>query len=118
MSIYPCDAHGSRVPGSLETAYPSILDSGARVSRRLRLCAEHMDRFLSQYGSRWTDANATDEVPSREVCSSCGSEEALDSGNAAIFCTVFRRGQERRDYFGPLCKPCSATIELALGLQP
>ena len=106
MSIYACDVHGRRVPGSLETAYPSLLRGGVRYSRKLRLCIEHMDALLGSESPRLTAVSDDGEAIALRVCGTCGSE--LDSTQTAdaVFVTVYRRKADRADYFAELCRAC------------
>jgi len=82
----------------------------------MRLCGECLDSVFATYGSHWAKADAEADVSDETVCSSC--EETLDSQEPhALFCTVYRRGQEREDWFGIYCRGCASGLVEALKLE-
>jgi hypothetical protein len=117
VSIYACDLHGARVPGALETAYPSLLDHGARYSRRVRLCVGHMSELLedTRLGLQPMDFEADGETATR--CSGCGNPPPDGTRLAALFVTTYRKGEERADYFAQLCHPCADAVVTRLALS-
>lgn len=52
------------------------------------------------------------------VCSSCAQEGIEPSALDPLFATVYRRGDERSDYYATLCRECGDRViaELGLGL--
>lgn len=106
MSLYACDVHGKRVPGSLESAYPTLLRGTARLTRRVRLCPDHMDSFLGAEHCRLVPIADIEQGVPLGVCGACGQEGFATSALDSLFVTVYRRGEERSDYFTTLCGPC------------
>lgn len=117
MSLYPCDLHRRRVPGSLEAAYPTLLRGGARYSRKMRLCSEHLDSLLGSFGQGLVLVSGNDSELELSMCSACGQETREGSSRDPFFCTVYRRGSERADYFASLCERCGDTLIDTLSLS-
>lgn len=118
MSLYPCALHGTRVRGSLETAYPTLLRGGARYSRHLRLCPDHMDEVLGSERLGLAKVGDDDSDLSPVVCSACGQEGIERSALDPFFVTIYRRGEDQADYYATLCGACGdgAISYLGLGL--
>lgn len=116
MSLYICDLHGRRVPGTLEGANCSLLRGPTRYFRKLRLCPEHMDEILRSEQFGFAVDGGDNEILDSKVCSACGQEplerQLLD---LAIFRT-WRHGKGREDYLARLCRTHSAVLEASLRL--
>ena len=106
MSIYRCDGHGSRIDGSLETAYPSLHRGAFSYSRKVRLCPECMDQLLGSESIGLTSIRREDEEFELLVCSACRQNALDESALDPCFVTVYRRNSDRADYFARLCGPC------------
>jgi hypothetical protein len=110
VSIYPCSIHGKRVAGRLGAFYPSILYRGSRRSAKLRVCDPCLDSIFETYGSSWVRVSLdSDDIPTA-LCGSCS--EPLDGVEErhALFATVYRRGQEREDWFSEVCPGCASQL--------
>jgi len=118
VSMYPCALHGKRVAGRLGAFYPAIVYSGSRRSAKLRVCDPCLDDVFATYGSQWVRvALDSDDEPSA-LCGSCS--EPLESVREphAFFATVYRRGQEREDWFSQLCPECASGLVDKWHLEP
>lgn len=116
MSIYPCDIHGQRVRGSLEAVYASLLRGQLRYSRRLRVCPNDLDELLSAHQREWLCLSDDDSIDLGPVCGACGQRFEEASDLQPLFITVYRRGQDREDYFARYCETCAADLANVLGL--
>lgn len=117
MSLYSCDIHGRRVPGTLEGANCSLLRGRVRYFRKLRLCPEHLDQILRHESYGFTADDGDNAVLEQNMCSACG-QEPLEAAllDLAIFRT-WRHGTGRTDYLARLCQQHSTELELSLGLS-
>lgn len=106
MSVFACDWHGQRVPGRLETAYPSLVRGGARFTHHLRLCPQHMDDLLAWPGLKAIE-DFTDEQPyNNDACGTCGKVQPSSSLIDPLFLTVYRDRGDRQDFFLRACQRC------------
>jgi hypothetical protein len=117
VSIYPCDFHGQRVPGSLSAAYVTAMDGAVRYQRRLRLCSKDLAELVGQYGEHWAHiSDDSDSYPST-VCAACGAVPD-ERGNAwTVFATLFPKGQDRENYIAALHQACAEAYTDRLGLK-
>lgn len=116
VSIYPCDVHGRRIAGRLEGAYPSLVYRGSRRSRKLRVCASCLDSIFATYGGHWTKADIESDEAYDPVCGTCEASLETVAEPHAFFLTVYRRGQEREDWFGQYCPGCAMGLADNLAL--
>jgi hypothetical protein len=108
--MYPCSIHGKRIVGRLGAAYPAIVYRGSRRSAKLRLCDPCLDSLFATLGTQWIRATGDDDGNFLPLCGTCSqSLESLDDPHA-FFLTVYRRGQEREDWFGAYCAGCAAGL--------
>lgn len=117
VSIYPCMVHGRRVAGRLDTAYPSIVHSGSRRSRKLRVCPTCLDELFAVDGVRWVQVSMDDGDEFEPVCAACGTDLDGVADPHAFFLTVYRRGQEREDWYGQYCPKCASDLVDKLQLE-
>jgi hypothetical protein len=82
----------------------------------MRVCEPCLDSILTTYGSNWTQADTEADVNDNTVCSSCEKEIEVEEPHA-LFATVYRRGQEREDWFGLYCRECALGLVDALKLE-
>jgi len=110
VSIYPCSIHGKRVAGRLGAFYPSVVYRGSRRSAKLRVCDPCLDHIFETFGSTWVRITLDSEDEPSPLCVSCSTSlDELDEPHA-FFATVYRRGQEREDWFGQLCPGCASGL--------
>lgn len=117
VSIYPCMVHGRRVAGRLDSAYPSIVHRGSRRSRKLRVCPTCLDDLFATHGQRWVKIDLDDGDDFEAVCGTCGADLDGVADPHAFFLTVYRRGQEREDWFGQYCPECASGMVDMLKLE-
>ena len=117
MSVYFCFFHRSRVKGRLDAAYPTVLRGGARFHSKLRLCSDHLGELLgSRPLSVCTDGDS-DGVSAYDLCAACGQEAPAKETLDVLFFTYYRRGEDRRDLFGVLCRACGDLVIDQWGLS-
>ena len=116
VSIYPCSLHGKRIVGRLGAIYPALLYRGSRRSAKLRVCDPCLDNLFATLGSKWTRAEVDSEDAPSAVCGSCGKQDESLGERHAFFLTVYRRGEEREDWFGQYCAGCASDVVDTLSL--
>lgn len=110
VSMYPCSLHGKRVIGRLGSIYPSVVHLGARRSRKMRVCNPCLDHLFTQEGKYWIKADIEDDTDPVPLCGSCRGELGSLVEPYAFFITVYRRGQEREDWFSTYCEGCALNM--------
>jgi len=117
VSIYPCDFHGQRVPGSLSAAYVTAMDGTARYKRRLRLCSKDLSELFLTYGRHWNRVDDADETMPVPLCSACGALPSNGETAWSVFASAFPKGAPREDYFAVLHEACAEQYCTELGLK-
>lgn len=82
----------------------------------MRLCGPCLDSVFATYGGNWTQADAEDEISDTAMCAAC-EKAVTETEPHALFCTVYRPGQEREDWFGLYCQGCAMGLVDALKLE-
>ena len=106
MSRFPCDVHGRRISGPLEAAYPSLVRGGASYFRKMRVCPVDLDSILGQERLGLFLVSDDTQALVTDMCGSCGQRATNVFPLDQLYLPVYRRGQEREDYFAELCKNC------------
>lgn len=106
MSIFPCDVCGRRVPGSLGSAYLSVMPGPAIYRRKLRMCAPHISEFLDTTGKSWQQVSDEGLESLPVVCSACTEVIGDEETPVPVFATVFPKRDQRIDYYGGLHSRC------------
>jgi len=110
VSIYPCSIHGKRIVGRLGAFYPSVVYRGSRRSAKLRVCDPCLDHVFETFGSSWVRVALDEFDEPSALCGSCSEPLSESVEPHAFFATVYRRGQEREDWFSHLCPGCAAGL--------
>lgn len=97
MARFPCDQHGSHYAGRQRTAYPAIVNGSMTMRERRRLCADCF-ATLHAWCASWMAGPDDDSEPR---CLSLGCTADMPY---AVFVTLYPDGDERRDYYGRLCR--------------
>ena len=116
MSIYPCEVHKRRVPGSLESVRLTVLRGSDRHTRRMRLCAEHLNELESELDWRWESISNIDDGEADPVCRSCRKLNRTNIGDGALFGWLYRRGLDPKEVYGSICEACSIAVINAYSL--
>jgi len=82
----------------------------------MRLCGPCLDSVFATHGPLWEKADVETEPQHLSVCSAC-CQEITDEEPHALFCTVYRRGQDREDWFGLYHAQCAFGLVDALHLE-
>lgn len=117
MSIYPCSVHGSRIRGPLSGLYPAVLSGGDRFSRRMRVCGPCIEATFATLGDAWIRVDVSDEGELALVCAACSSKHDDPSFFDSFFCTVYKKGEEREDWFAYYCPTCAKGLIDTLDLK-
>jgi hypothetical protein len=72
-------------------------------SRYLRVCGPDLDEVLATYDGWWTLVDDDTLALGDRVCSAHGDEGAPPPARADVFVYVWRRGDERAEYYGVIC---------------
>ena len=117
MSYYPCEAHGRRINGALESLRVTILQSGHRFSRRLRLCPDCLDKLFVAHISNIPSISDEQIPPEDSLCPSCsGSLDGL--GNRPLVAAyVYRLHAEPDERVAHYCLECATNLCGELGLR-
>lgn len=118
MSIYSCDVHGARIRGPLDAIYLTLLSSGRRDSRRLRVCPNDHRELLAKYAEEWTLASEDGPPNDSAVCSACGNTAERASELDLFFATSYAKGVEPAEYYATYCGSCAEDFRLTFGLKP
>lgn len=110
MSRFPCDVHGRRVSGPLEAAYPSLVRGRVTYFRKMRVCSVDLDSILGSERYGLLEAGDDTEALVTNVCGSCGQRSTGPNSLDSLYLPVYRRGQERQDYYGEFCPSCGDRI--------
>jgi hypothetical protein len=119
MGMRPCDIHGGRYSGPANHLYPAMIHGDERVSRRWSCCADCF-RLVTEWAELHLEM-ITGDTPlghsyETYTCPGCG-EDAVE-GSVMMFLTAYRSHQPRVDFFGRTHEPCSAALEVPLGITP
>jgi len=108
MAQYPCSHCGQRYRGPQQTAYPSIVNGTSREGSKQRLCPDCLAQF-----DAWTQDRlvpSTVDEP-QTLCIVCHAPDP----ELAVFCTIYRIGQDREDWYGRLHDvTCLSSARVAL----
>ena len=117
MSIFPCEDHGRRVPGALESLRLTVLDGEDRYSRRMRLCPEHLEERVAILAEA-VPSLADGQYEDREVlCPSCQQPLDRAAASCAVFLYVNRRHAETDERYARFCLRCGSTLVHNWALQ-
>ena len=118
MSRYPCDLHGRRVAGPLESIRFTAMHGATSVTRRLRVCPTHHEELRREYLGKWE--LATEEGSSRptNVCTSCGHTAANSPMPHPTYAYSYQRGLDPEEYWGNYCDDCLELLVRQLKLEP
>lgn len=106
VSVYPCDAHGKRIPAKLDWLRLTMSNGAYKWTRPMRLCRPCLDQRVATVGAHWTSISLEDDRPVDELCCSCSRSTPVSAERYSLFATAFREG-ERLDWFGFYCPPCA-----------
>lgn len=118
MSLFPCEVHNARVAGPLSALYFGLLRGSDRYNRRLRVCAKCLDQVMDDHKAEWSPVDSDGAPLDSSVCATCDSEAASGDRLNPLFVTVYRKGEERLDYFGSYCGDCATQLADVWGLTP
>jgi hypothetical protein len=104
VSLYPCEDCKRRVPGALESARVTVLSGSAKYSRRMRLCAQHLNGLLENGLLGWEAIGDEGPVSDSSVCRSPGHTAAGEDGPCSGFAWAYRRGEAPLELYAPLCE--------------
>jgi hypothetical protein len=116
MAIFPCDLGTHRYSGAQQTIYPALTFQGDAYRRKLRLCPSHMRTRLDALERNAQNAQIDFEVAQTLACIGCGN--VVTDSEWQFFATVYERGQDRRDFWAPVCVPCVASVAEDWLLEP
>jgi len=118
VSIYACDVHGARIRGPLDAIYLTLLQSGDRLGRRLRVCPKDHEVVLAEWSREWTLVDSEGVVDDQLLCSACSQPAQRASDLSAFFATSYRKGSEPEEYYAAYCGACAPDVASRLGLKP
>lgn len=102
--MFPCSAHGKRVPGKLASVYWRWFNGeGVSVGWKQRLCADCAKDNLKPLL-----AHANSESLDVSVCPACGTDSSQDM--EPLYITICTPGSERRDLELPICAGCATDV--------
>ncbi len=102
MAMAPCDTCRRRYVGPASSYYFGMLNGSERTRWKLRLCPacrQDLDELLAT-GTILIGGDQDADAEEPKACLSCARE--TEGHTAALFCTTYRAGEDRRDYFGVL----------------
>lgn len=118
MSLFPCEVHKRRVPGSLESYRITTLLGPDSYTRRVRVCAQHRTAAVDEATAqlvRVTD-DFTGEI--NVLCSACGHSVDGADDLAAVFVWSYPKGQEPEHFYGSVHAQCHESFCRTWGLAP
>ncbi len=118
MSIFPCEVHGKRVKGALESYRITTLDGPDSLTRRARVCALHRLEAMEPVVENLVLAEDGEDEFSPTACAHCGVELDEFEDNPAVFVWSYPRGQEPLVYFGQLHRGCQPAYASKHMLHP
>lgn len=107
VSVLPCDRHGHVVPAGVRGVFPSIVISGQRYSRKLRLCDECIGELLDHHDAEWREVTIANRDPDPSACARCATEPGDLKDLNTFWVTLYVQGKYRRDYRSRYCPACS-----------
>lgn len=114
MALFPCDIDMRRYAGPQRSMYPALVNGATSYRRRLRLCPSDFTRLLDRAALHCQDAQGDFFVDPSSACAFCG--EPVPNADWAFYLTVYDRGEERRDLYGPCHDACVADLAAAFAL--
>lgn len=104
MSMFPCSAHGGRVPGKLATVYYRWFDQeGQSVGWKQRLCVACAKANLKPL-----TASVNPDSQDVSACPVCGADSSKDM--EPLYITAYTPGSESREFELPICSGCAPTV--------
>lgn len=117
MSIFPCDAHGRRVPGALQSYRVTLLSRSDRYTRRMRLCSEHFLAAISDL-DKFVESIGDVDVPIEPVvCRPCGRKFVDGVHPFSAFAWAWPRKSDPIEFYGALCLDCGRQLIKDLDLE-
>lgn len=118
MALRPCAVKQHRYIGPAQWAYPAILFGSDRLQAKKPMCPEHFQQYVDLVDANLVPVRFEEqgeaELNATRDCAQC--DQPIEGEHAIAFCTVYERGQERRDYFGELHKHCISLMQHTLGV--
>jgi hypothetical protein len=110
VSIYPCDIHGQRIRGALESFRLTLLRDNSRFSRRLRVCPNDLDSVLGSHDNEW-EYVSDEGLQSQQgmFCARC-AETPREARLVSAFVYVWRRSAPLAEYYGQYCDNCAQQL--------
>lgn len=114
MALYPCDATAHRYVGAQQTMYPALANGIEAERRKLRLCPIHFEEKLQRLERTAHDALVDFTEATVAACVNC--TQPVSDSTMAFFCTVYARGADRADWWGPVHEACAEPMRREWGL--
>jgi hypothetical protein len=103
VSLYPCELCRQRVPGALESIRVTVLYDNANYSRRMRLCASHIDQVLEASLRGFTELEFGSTPAPDHLCDTCHADLDSAGPSGTAFAWVYRKGSDPRELIAGLC---------------
>ena len=116
MSELPCDRHGQRVKGKLLSFYMTVIRSGERFERRLRLCDDCIENVASEYAQQWGDGFVLRKRNEQWACMNCGVVDMEEGKRHPLYVTCWNIRNQRFDYSSLYCDDCADLFIGTFGL--
>lgn len=110
MSVLPCDVCGETGAGRLTGFYLTVIISGSRKNRRLKLCQRDLDNLVARYGNRWSDGFILNKFGAESECSDCGKKSSAVGFLHPMYVTCYSQRGSRYDYYATYCTDCAGVL--------
>lgn len=82
----------------------------------MRVCGPCLDGLMETLGLNWINVSGEPEGELPSVCAACGQGSFDDGRLNSFFATVYRKGQEKEDFYALYCPNCSSDLIQTLEL--
>lgn len=117
MSLMPCDVCQMSRSGRLLGFYFTVIRDGIRWSRRLKTCAECVDKLCATYGRNWSDGFILNRFSNETQCSECGEKRGATGTLHPMYVTCYSAKGTRYDYYGTYCDTHATALIDTFALQ-
>lgn len=110
MTALPCDVCGESGVGRLLGFYLTVIVSGSRKSRRLKLCERDIENLVARYGSKWSDGLILNRFGFESKCTDCEMQAHAVGLLHPMYVTAYSAKGTRYDYYAVYCGDCANSL--------
>lgn len=116
MASFPCEFTAHRFRGRAWYAYPTALNGTLELRRRLRMCPEHGNDYVTYADGIFKSSLQIElgDDPDSHTCAACGTDNGKPMTH--VYLTFYAGKDDRADLYGLICSDCVQEVVDSLKL--